>query len=274
MLPRQIRRSPIKFTMSGIKIGGKRPVQTPIAPKARAISTVLPLSGNKVYCFWTGDNPLTPNRKRNLDKSTKFLRNQGIELILITPKNLDEYVRKIGTPLHPGYQYLSYTHRADYLRCYFMHFLGGGYTDIKDVAGNWRKAFSDLEGAPDKYMNGYQEVSPRGVTACYNDPEMRKILVANWRLLVGNGCYIFLPRTPLTTEWYDGLIKCMDKKYEQLVKYPARHPREGHQDGYDPNYKYPVAWFEILGDIFHPLCYKYHTRLLKTCPLFNPGPYR
>src|SRR3990172_6981039 len=119
----------------------------------------------KVYMFWTGNNPLTPNRQRNLAASIKALKNQRVELVLVTPKNLGEYVKKAGVPLHPGYQSLSLTHRADYLRCYFMHFFGGGYSDVKKMSGNWKQAFRDLEAAPDKYINGYQEVSPKGVSA-------------------------------------------------------------------------------------------------------------
>lgn len=34
-------------------------------------------------------------------------------------------------PLHPSFDHLSTIHRSDYLRCYFMHVHGGGYTDIK-----------------------------------------------------------------------------------------------------------------------------------------------
>ena len=34
-------------------------------------------------------------------------------------------------PLHPAYEYLSETHKADYMRTYCMNFYGGGYADIK-----------------------------------------------------------------------------------------------------------------------------------------------
>ena len=41
---------------------------------------------------------------------------------LVTKCNLGNYILR-HAPLHPAYQYLSETHKADYLRTYFMHFL-------------------------------------------------------------------------------------------------------------------------------------------------------
>ena len=84
-----------------------------------------------VYCFWTGTNPMSDNRKRCLQN----LKNQiGVPVQLITPDNLGDYLLP-AYPLHPSYQLLSETHRADYLRTYFMNFYGGGYTDIKEQTG-------------------------------------------------------------------------------------------------------------------------------------------
>ena len=47
-------------------------------------------------------------------------------------------------PIHPAYNFLSNIHRSDYLRCYFMHILGGGYADIKFYTknNNWCDAFN------------------------------------------------------------------------------------------------------------------------------------
>ena len=70
-----------------------------------------------LYCFWTGTNPLTKNRKTNL----KTLKNTGFNVILVTPNNLDNYILN-DYPLHRGYQYLSEVIKSDYLLCYFMNF--------------------------------------------------------------------------------------------------------------------------------------------------------
>ena len=60
------------------------------------------------------------------------------------------------------------------------------------------------------------------------------------------------------------MLKQMDLKFDLLKQFPGRHPREGHGDGNDPSYKYPIIWSELLGNIFHPLCYKYKDYLLQT----------
>lgn len=74
-------------------------------------------------------------------EATKVLltKNSGVEVKLITPKNLNNYLLP-DFPLHPAYDYLSLVHKSDYLRCYFMHFHGGGYSDIKPNYKNWKNS--------------------------------------------------------------------------------------------------------------------------------------
>ena len=82
---------------------------------------------NNIYIFWTGDNEMSENRKKSIEN----LKNTcECNIILVTPLNLKSYILS-SQPLHEAYQYLSYTHKSDYLRTYFMHFIGGGYSDIK-----------------------------------------------------------------------------------------------------------------------------------------------
>ena len=140
-----------------------------------------------VYGFWTGNNDITENRKLCLDQIKSHLDIQNIQFVLVTPDNLEKYISQVGVPLHKGYQFLSLTHRADYLRCYFMNFLGGGYTDIKYIQGDYNNAFDELHNNPECYINGYREISPNGVARCHGNDEMYKTLQDNWRKLVGNG---------------------------------------------------------------------------------------
>jgi hypothetical protein len=88
-----------------------------------------------IYCFWTGDNQLTPNRINGL-KTMK--ENLNVDIKLIDKNNLNDYIIP-EHPLHDGYKYLSLNHKSDYLRCYFMNFYGGGYSDIKPFSkeNNW-----------------------------------------------------------------------------------------------------------------------------------------
>lgn len=60
-----------------------------------------------IYCFWTGDNPLTENRKNALIELEK---NAGVPVKLITPEILPQYI-KPNYPLHEGYELLSLTMR-------------------------------------------------------------------------------------------------------------------------------------------------------------------
>lgn len=64
------------------------------------------------------------------------------EVVLVTPDNLNDYILP-DHPLHESYKYLSFTHKADYLRTYFMHF-HGGYCDIKDPGADWNNTFNPL----------------------------------------------------------------------------------------------------------------------------------
>ena len=50
-----------------------------------------------IYCFWTGDNPLTENRKNGLNS---LVEKSKIKVVLITPDNLGNYILP-DFPLHP-----------------------------------------------------------------------------------------------------------------------------------------------------------------------------
>ncbi len=201
-----------------------------------------------VYCFWTGDNELTPNRKRSLAEMERMLE---VPVELITPQTLPRYI-KPGFPLHPAYEYLSLVHRSDYLRCYFMHHHGGGYSDIKRPLGSWRSAFERLNSDSSRWLAGYPEIGANGVP---NMPgRIGKDVKRNWSLLTGNGAYICKPLSPLTYEWHSEQNRRLDKYLEALKAAP------GNILGDNPGY--PIAWSEILAQIFHPVCLKYHERVM------------
>jgi hypothetical protein len=214
----------------------------------------------KLYCFWTGDNPLTENRKRNL----KTLKNTGFDVVLVTPENLKQYILK-EHPLHEGYQYLSATHKSDYLRCYFMNFYGGGYSDIKKVEENWMDYYKKLMES-DYWGVGYTE-SDFYLPHHNGDKNIDKILRENYKEIIGAGKFIFKPNTPLTNEWYTGMMNKMDDIYLQLKKYPSQSGE--HRQVYTKEYPYPLRWHELLGEIYHPIVYKYKDKLIKDLPYVN-----
>jgi hypothetical protein len=205
-----------------------------------------------IFCFWTGTNEMSAGRKAAYDE---FIAKCGCPVQLVNPGNIKEFLLP-DKPLHPGYEYLSETHKSDYLRTYFMHFIGGGYQDIKVPGGDWNRAFDELINDESKFLNGYHEPNQWGVTVA--DDSVKAL----WKELPGNGAYIVRPMTEFTTTWYDNLIKVMDSKLEELKKHPATNPSATPETS--PGY--PVKWSEILGDIFHPLAAKYVGRFLFTVP--------
>lgn len=209
-----------------------------------------------IYCLWTGENEMSSNRKECLES---FIKTSECEVILITTKNLHEYILP-DVPLHPAYEYLSQTHKADYLRTYLMHFYGGGYSDIKKTTGSWKKYFEELKQS-EYWICGYAEI-PGGVAYPPN--------VDKWNELIGNGAYICKAKTPLTTEWYNAMIELLDTKLNELKVNPSKHP----QDCKSESSKYPIEWNEMLGRIFHKVTYNYKEYLLNTLPISIFSNYR
>jgi hypothetical protein len=216
-------------------------------------------SNYNIYVFWTGDNPMSDNRKSCLEQ---LKLTTGVNITLITPNNLSDYILP-EHPLHPGYQYLSFTQRGDYLKAYFMNFYGGGYSDIKKQSYSWIESFKKLENSNDKWIIGYKELSPRDIAYKPNADK--------WQELIGNGAYICKPKTPLTQEWYNEMISLMDKKLERLMEYPASFPQDCAEVS---NGRYPIEWNELNGRIFHRVSYEYKDKLLNTLPPIYYDNYR
>jgi hypothetical protein len=204
---------------------------------------------NTIYCFWTGSNDMSDARKASLEQ---LKRVSECTVMLVTKDNLASYILP-DHPLHPAYTYLSETHRADYLRTYFMHFHGGGYSDIKQTTGSWTNSFAKLVASP-AWICGYAEVENG---SAYNPtPDA-------WKELIGNGAYICKPKTPLTEEWYTTMMALLDTKLERLREHPSQFPQDCAERGTG----YPIEWNEMLGRIFHRVCYKYKNYLLNSLPI-------
>ena len=214
------------------------------------------MMNRNIYVFWTGNNQMSENRHKCLKELIKVSQ---CNLILVTPEILNKYILD-EHPLHPSFNYLSETHKADYLRTYFMRFHGGGYSDIKETTGSWVESFEILEKS-DKWIIGYKEIE--GGVAFLP-------LADKWEELLGNGAYICKSNTPFVIEWYSEMIKLMDKKYSELKKNPATFP----QDNKELNNGYPIEWNEMLGRIFHKVLYSYKDKSLNTLPISIFHSYR
>ena len=215
-----------------------------------------------IYCFWTGDNPITENRK----KALKILQeNSEIEVKLITPNNLTDYI-KPEYPLHKGYELLSLTMRSDYLRCYFMHHHGGGYADIKPFNYSWKPAFEMLNKEQDKFVIGYPELLNGGLSPAehrfilnHNYVNYEAMLASEKKiftdlakhtpLLIGNCGFICKPYTPITAEWYNEVHQRMDELFDYYNKINFRESNS-------------IPYFYLV-QIFHPIILKYHKNIIQ-----------
>jgi len=209
----------------------------------------LSITVKTIYTFWTGNNEMSDQRKRCLI-GLKDVSEATVKCI--QPKHLVDFILQ-SEPLHPAYFYLSETHKADYLRTYFMHFYGGGYSDIKHTAGSWINCFEKMENT-EKLACGYPEIE--NVSAV---PELR----GEWAKLIGNGAYIFKPNTVFTKKWYDSMIAFLDTKINELRLNPATNPQDCRENGTG----YPIEWNEMLGRILHKINYEYHTDILNELPI-------
>jgi len=202
-----------------------------------------------IFVLWTGDNEMSLNRK----KALQSMKIASLNITLITKGNLGDFLVE-GYPLHKSYEYLSDVHKSDYLRAYLMHFHGGGYSDVKPLKQSWSEAFKMLSKRDSFLGLGYREVGKHGV-AVVDDENLYKKMTDNYRLLIGCCSFIFKPHTFFTREWLFAVEDVLSRKYDML-KY-NRGNIMGDNEGY------PLRWTEIMGNIFHPLCFKYNTLLLK-----------
>ncbi len=237
------------------------------------------------YCWWTSDNELSDNRKRSLESMQKA---PGGNIIFINRDTLSNYILP-EVPLHEGYQYLSPIQKGDYLKCYFMHHYGGGYSDIKQTLRPWAEYFDRINNNKNLYVIGYGErevghvariencrldasksVYCKDLTLSEDGKSWSSHHIRNgWKQLIGNGLFICRKNTPLTLDWWNGLNEKMDGYLEELKKYPGKWPRDAynHINPYTKeNSKYPIPWAVIHGNIFHPLTLKYHKHINQDLP--------
>jgi hypothetical protein len=215
---------------------------------------------NDIFCFWTGNNEMSSNRRECLKQ---LVEKSECSVTLVTPENLSKYILP-NEPLHPAFNYLSETHKADYLRTYFMHFYGGAYSDIKRTTGSWRQAIDLLRNDENIWAVGYKEIRGGVAYQPYED---------KWNDLIGNCAYIFKPRTPLTYAWHEEMISLLDSKLNDLIKYPAKNPQDS-KEKYKDGIGYPLEWNEMLGRIFHKWVYKYRDHVDQSLPISIFSNYR
>lgn len=215
------------------------------------------VSARTIFCMWTGTNPISQQRVHCL---FTMVQNACCPVIMLKHSTLENWIMP-NSPLHPAYEFLSETHKSDYLRCYLMYHFGGGYSDIKQTGKNWLPAFAELERS-DADGAGYTEFHPSCVAISPTSDEVT--LRSSYKRLIGNGAFIFKKRSSFTSEWYKRVSRVLDEKYEILSKNPAKHPQDVTGMTFDDGSvsSYPLRWAEIQGEIFHQLSYEMADKLL------------
>lgn len=193
----------------------------------------------KIFCFWTGNNPITPNRLKGL----KSMRdNIDVPIEFLDASDIEKKIMR-EEPLHPAYRYLSAVHKSDYLRCYFMHHFGGGYADIKpySVDNNWSWCFDYINQNPEVEIVGqHEEVGGIAVPSLRTQENADAFVACGWM--------ICRPKSKFTTEWYSRMLRKLDEKFCFLRLHPATDPYGGRG--------YPLKCAEILGRIYHQVQYE------------------
>lgn len=210
-------------------------------------------------------------RKKNLQS---IIDNSGCAVTVITPENISTIEQK-DNPIHKAYQYLSLTHKSDYLRAYLMYYYGGGYSDIKYVNFNWKPYFDLLENSLFDFI-GYSERLPEHIAS--NKKEIKNF----YNNLCGCGHFIFKPKSQFALKWLNRVNFILSEKFDQLKQYPGTyHPRAVFGGVHDPDStdiysesKYPLVWNEILGGIIHELMYQNFGSYTTGMPFPNLNYYR
>lgn len=207
-----------------------------------------------LWCFWTGTNAMSPRRRLGYE----ILRSSGLIRQLITPSNLQHFIRP-GFPLHEAYEYLSYTHRSDYLRSYFMLHYGGAYSDIKPFFGSLRGYVKTLNRSKWDFV-GSAERHAGGLAV--SEPQMAHVRYAS------NTRFIFKPGTEFASRWNEEVNSILDHYVDALPSSPGTyHPRATVNGVHDPRSVrersigpsgYPLRWAQLQGEVFH--------RLQESCP--------
>ncbi|MEX3611289.1 hypothetical protein VVR12_09600 [Rothia sp. LK2588] len=201
------------------------------------------------YAFWTGNNPLTPNRAKNIDAMEEIL---GVPVKLITPDNLDEFLVE-GFPLHPSYEKLSLVHRSDYLRAYLAAYKGGMYVDVKRPKGNVAGLFAQFDQNPQLWFLGTKH--HHNMDVAHMSGKLGWDLKKFHQRIPANGHFIARAATPMALEWMREVNRLLDYFAPQLETFPGNVV--GDVVGY------PISWNRLLNQVHHPLCLKYleHTQV-------------
>lgn len=203
-----------------------------------------------MYCFWTGTNALTPPRRAALAALRSV--NADVDVRLVTPETLPDFILD-SHPLHATYERLSYVHRSDYLRAYFMHHHGGIYCDLKEMHTPWSPLLERANRDPNVWACGPSEPNRRN-----SDPATGRLGFEqriHYERLIFQAAFAFRPGSPWTETWLAEVERRLDYFTTLLWQHPAEQP-------FGENPDYPVPWYALLAQVLGPLSLKYSQHTL------------
>jgi len=223
------------------------------------------IQSNTIFCMWAGTNPMSAQRIQAL---WSIFNNTRCPVVFINHQSLRDW-EKPEHPYHPAFEYLSDTHKSDYMRCYLMHHYGGGWTDVKHTSTDWRPHFAKLRSSSALAI-GYQEIAD-GIP--HIKGPLGDTLRANYKENIGLCAFIFKRNSTITNQWIKDLDKRLDSLLDQLRENPASTPQDqpGAKKTDGSLSKYPIEWAGILGEVFHPIMYNYRNNVMQTTiqPMFH-----
>lgn len=232
----------------------------------KMINNSMITTPRNIFCFWFGPN-MSHHRSHCL---RTILKNSNTKVNIINENNINSWIIP-EHPLHSHFQYLSATHKADYLRSYFMYHYGGGYTDIKKCNYDWNIYFDILDRSDAEYM-GYGERSPDDIAYTPH----RHL----YESMIGCCQFIFKQKSKLAEEWIAAADQILDSVSGKLKESPATNDYPQAVLGMTIVNKnrtysnYPLEWATICGQIFHRLQPKFFDRMSKEMPYVDTSSYR
>jgi hypothetical protein len=208
-----------------------------------------------VFVIWLNNYNQKENKmsERRIKAFNSLVNNINVPVILITESNLQNFIK---TPLHPAFNYLSGTHKSDYMRVYLLLHYGGGYHDIKFRKESWRNCWGDWLNDNTLWMYGRQEYRESSI----GYPPNYKHIKMHYLHMITMGWIICKPNTPYLKRLMYNMNKVLDKHYENLKKNPATKDNNYYRQFIHhspPKNEYPLKWTELLGELAHPLMLYY-----------------
>lgn len=183
---------------------------------------------------------MTARRKQSVDE---IRQKSGLEVVLVTPETLPGLKTKYSLPdLPEAYQYLSVTHKSDYLRMLLAKHVGGAYVDIKPINRSIRPCLLALNNDLSKDFLGQRIFSPKFLASLGS--QQKESMAKNIVKITCFGFFVSKPNGAFATEMLSRMERYMEENLDALKTCPAVFGRQvwGLKG-------YPIPWVGLLGNI-------------------------